>query len=184
MVKPNRSKKNKILRFEPNGLKTRDRSYNNVKRLLNKDTSNIRELLNNRDDLEKTLKEYLESKKYNVYLCKIHIPLSVTVIVSPQLLKPDLKDLKYNFGLNDYNLEIENRDKLGQYYFRWILMNNANEMLRSIRQKKALIKKERDESIEYIEACYQRDLKILEKEEKEWLEQFNDVPTEDIYKEE
>jgi len=63
-------------------------------------------------------------------------------------------------------------------------MNNANEMLRSIRQKKALIKKERDESIEYIEACYQRDLKILEKEEKEWLEQFNDVPTEDIYKEE
>lgn len=118
MVKPNRSKKNKILRFEPNGLKTRDRSYNNVKRLLNKDTSNIRELLNNRDDLEKTLKEYLESKKYNVYLCKIHIPLSLTVIVSPQLLKPDLKDLKYNFGLNDYNLEIENRDKLGQYYFR------------------------------------------------------------------
>lgn len=63
-------------------------------------------------------------------------------------------------------------------------MNNANEMLRSIRQKKALIKKERDESIEYIEECYQRDLKILEKEEKEWLEQFNDVPTEDIYKEE
>lgn len=63
-------------------------------------------------------------------------------------------------------------------------MNNANEMLRSIRQKKALIKKERDESIEYIEELYQRDLKILEKEEKEWLEQFNDVPTEDIYKEE
>lgn len=63
-------------------------------------------------------------------------------------------------------------------------MNNANEMLRSIRQKKALIKKERDESIESIEELYQRDLKILEKEEKEWLEQFNDVPTEDIYKEE
>ena len=61
-------------------------------------------------------------------------------------------------------------------------MNSANETLRAIRHRKALITKERDESIAYIEECYRKDMEILEKEEKEWLEQFDDVPVDDIYK--
>ena len=61
-------------------------------------------------------------------------------------------------------------------------MNHANQMLNAIKNKKALIKKERDESLEYIELCYQHDLAILEEEDKQWLEQFKDVPVEDIYK--
>lgn len=117
MARTNRSK-NKILRFEPNGLKTRDRTNNHIKKLLNRKTSNIRELIDKRDYLEKTIKEHLEQKKYNVYLCKIHIPLKITIIVSPQLLKPDLNELEYDFGLNDYELETELSDNLGQYYFR------------------------------------------------------------------
>ena len=60
-------------------------------------------------------------------------------------------------------------------------MNSANENLCAIRHRKALLTKERDKSIAYIEECYRKDMEILEKEEKEWLEQFNDVPINDIY---
>lgn len=60
-------------------------------------------------------------------------------------------------------------------------MNSANEKLRAIRNRKALLTKERDESIAYIEECYKRDVEVLDKEEKELLSQFNDVPIDEIY---
>lgn len=60
-------------------------------------------------------------------------------------------------------------------------MNSANQFLQAIRNKKALLKKKRDESIAHIENCYQNDMAILRKEEHEWLEQFDDVPIDDIY---
>lgn len=61
-------------------------------------------------------------------------------------------------------------------------MNSANEKLRAIRNRKALLTKERDESIAYIEECYKRDVEVLDKEEKELLSQFKDVPVNEIYK--
>jgi len=60
-------------------------------------------------------------------------------------------------------------------------MNSANEMLMAIKNKKAMLTKERDESIAYIEECYRKDMEVLNKEEREWLEQFSDVPIEEIY---
>ena len=102
--------KNKILRFHPNGLQTKDRSYNNIKELLNKETTSVKEVINN--------KEYLENKKYTIYLCKISFPLRLTIITSPKLLKPDLENFKHDFGLNDYESEIDLTDNVGQYYFR------------------------------------------------------------------
>ena len=62
-------------------------------------------------------------------------------------------------------------------------MNSANETLQAIKNKKALLAKERNEAIEYINQCYNHDLEILNKEEKEWLEQFDDIPINDIYNE-
>lgn len=62
-------------------------------------------------------------------------------------------------------------------------MNSANETLRAIRQRKQLLKKEKEESIAWIEAKYKEDVAILDEEEKELLKQFKDVPVEDIYKE-
>ena len=62
-------------------------------------------------------------------------------------------------------------------------MNSVNETLQAIKNKKALLAKERNEAIEYINQCYNHDLEILNKEEKEWLEQFDDIPINDIYKE-
>ena len=61
-------------------------------------------------------------------------------------------------------------------------MNSANQMLQAIKNKKALLTKEKNESIRYIEECYKKDMEVLNKEEKEWLEQFDDIPN-DIYKE-
>lgn len=61
-------------------------------------------------------------------------------------------------------------------------MNSANETLRGIRTRKAILKKEHDESIELIKTKYQQDIAILDKEEQELLKQFNDVPINDIYK--
>ena len=63
-------------------------------------------------------------------------------------------------------------------------MNSANEKLMAIRNRKALLTKERDESIKYIEECYERDVKILNEEERELLSQFKDVPINEIYKKE
>ena len=84
-----RKNKSKILRFNPNGLETKDRSYNNIKKLLNKKTSNIRDLRDQKTYVEETLRKYLEEKKYTVYLCKINFPLRITIIISPKLLKPE-----------------------------------------------------------------------------------------------
>ena len=62
-------------------------------------------------------------------------------------------------------------------------MNSANQTLQAIKNKKALLTKEKNESIAYIEECYKKDIEVLNKEEKEWLEQFDDIPIDDIYKE-
>ena len=62
-------------------------------------------------------------------------------------------------------------------------MNSANQILQAIKNKKALLTKEKNESIAYIEECYKKDIEVLNKEEKEWLEQFDDIPIDDIYKE-
>lgn len=61
-------------------------------------------------------------------------------------------------------------------------MNSANQTLEAIKNKKALLTKEKNEAIAYIEECYNHDMDILNKEEKEWLEQFDDIPIDDIYK--
>lgn len=62
-------------------------------------------------------------------------------------------------------------------------MNSANQTLQAIKNKKALLTKEKNEAIAYIEECYKKDMEVLNKEEKEWLEQFDDMPIDDIYKE-
>ena len=62
-------------------------------------------------------------------------------------------------------------------------MNSANQTLEAIKNKKALLTKEKNEAIAYINECYNHDMDILNKEEKEWLEQFDDIPINDIYKE-
>lgn len=111
-------KKNKIKRFHPNGMPTKDRTYNHIKTLLNKETSSIREIIEEKTYIENTIKQYLKNKQYTVYLSKINFPLRITIITSPRLLEPDLKSLKHDFGLNDYELEKEISDNLGQYYFR------------------------------------------------------------------
>ena len=63
-------------------------------------------------------------------------------------------------------------------------MNSANQTLQAIKNKKALLTKEKNESIAYIEECYKKDMEVLNKEEKEWLEQFDDISIDDIYHEE
>ena len=63
-------------------------------------------------------------------------------------------------------------------------MNSANQTLQAIKNKKALLTKEKNEAISYIEECYKKDMEVLNKEEKEWLEQFDDISIDDIYHEE
>ena len=63
-------------------------------------------------------------------------------------------------------------------------MNSANETLRAIKNRKALLTKEKNESIQWIESKYQEDMAKLEKEEKELLKTFKDIPIKEIYKEE
>lgn len=63
-------------------------------------------------------------------------------------------------------------------------MNSANETLRAIKNRKALLTKEKDEAIQYINESYNKDMAELEKEEKELLKLFKDIPIKDIYPEE
>lgn len=60
-------------------------------------------------------------------------------------------------------------------------MNLANETLRSIRIKKASITQKYNEAKERLETKYTEDMEALNKEEKTLLEQFDDVPINDIY---
>lgn len=62
-------------------------------------------------------------------------------------------------------------------------MNSANETLRAIRHRKALLRKAKDEGVEEIMETYNQDMAELDREERNLLEQFNDVPVEEIYKE-
>lgn len=57
-----------------------------------------------------------------------------------------------------------------------IKLNSANQHLKAIKNRKALLTKEYYESIEYINECYKKDMEILDAEEREWLEQFDDIP--------
>lgn len=61
-------------------------------------------------------------------------------------------------------------------------MNLANETLRSIRIKKASITQKYNEAKERLETKYSEDMEALNKEEKTLLEQFDDIPINDIYK--
>jgi len=60
-------------------------------------------------------------------------------------------------------------------------MNSANENLRSIKNQKAIITKAYNEAKEKLETRYAEDMAKLDKEEREWLEQFDEIPVEDIY---
>ena len=62
-------------------------------------------------------------------------------------------------------------------------MNSANEMLQAIKNKKTLLKNKLELSDDYTEEQYNKDIEILNEEEREWLEQFDDVPVNEIYKE-
>lgn len=61
-------------------------------------------------------------------------------------------------------------------------MNSANETLQAIRNKKALITKKYNEARQKLQNKYNEDMNILQEEEKNWLEQFEEVPVNDIYK--
>ena len=60
-------------------------------------------------------------------------------------------------------------------------MNSANQNLQAIKNRKALATKKYHEAKEKLETKYANDMAILDKEEKEWLEQFEDIPVNDIY---
>lgn len=63
-------------------------------------------------------------------------------------------------------------------------MNSANQNLQAVKNRKALITKKYHEAKKRLEEKYAEDMTILDKEEKEWLEQFDEVPIEDIYRNE
>lgn len=61
-------------------------------------------------------------------------------------------------------------------------MNSANQKLQVVKNRKAFITKQYNEAKEWLENQYAEDMAILDKEEKDLLNQFNDVPIDDIYK--
>lgn len=61
-------------------------------------------------------------------------------------------------------------------------MNLANETLKSIRHQKSLITKAYKEAMERLEKHYQADMETLNKEEKELMKQFKDIPMEERIK--
>ena len=58
-------------------------------------------------------------------------------------------------------------------------MNSANETLRIIRNQKEEITKKYNEAKERLDDKYAEDMKVLNEEERKWLEQFEDIPLED-----
>ena len=63
-------------------------------------------------------------------------------------------------------------------------MNSANETLQAIRNKKAMLTKQKDEAIAWLYEAYNHDMEILNKEEKKLMEQFKDIPRQEEEKKE
>ncbi|MBP3226485.1 MAG: hypothetical protein J6M08_06140 [Methanobrevibacter sp.] len=105
MVK--RNKKNKILRFQRNGLKPQTPK---------KQVINFPKSLEATPEMEQIVKDYLEEKGVNVYLSRIGHPLNLRIICS-LLSEEILSDLIRDFKLNSFKLESEIRDHVGLYYF-------------------------------------------------------------------
>jgi len=61
-------------------------------------------------------------------------------------------------------------------------MNSANEKLRTIRKTKATITKKYQRTRLRLEDKYAHDMSVLDKEEEDLLQQFNDIPVKEIYK--
>ena len=59
-------------------------------------------------------------------------------------------------------------------------MYSADEKLRAVKNRKALITKEYNEAKEKLELKYATDMNILDNEEQDLLNQFNDAPIKDI----
>lgn len=57
-------------------------------------------------------------------------------------------------------------------------MNSANQTLQAIKQQKAILKQKYQQAQKRLEQKYNEDMAILNKEEKEILKQFNDIPPE------
>ena len=63
-------------------------------------------------------------------------------------------------------------------------MNKINEQLRIIRTQKELTTTAYNQAKHDLDEKYAKEMTVLEKEEKELLEQFEEVPVQDIYKNE
>lgn len=63
-------------------------------------------------------------------------------------------------------------------------MNKINEQLRIIRTQKELTTTAYKQAKHDLDEKYAKEMTVLEKEEKELLEQFEEVPVQDIYKNE
>lgn len=105
MVK--RNKKNKILRFEPNGLKPKKVAREKV---------HLPKSLEATPEMEQIIKDYLTDKGVTVYLSRIGNPLNLRLICS-SLSEKVLSDLIRDFKLDSFTFDFEIRDYVGLYYF-------------------------------------------------------------------
>lgn len=105
MVK--RNKKNKILRFEPNGLKPKT---------VKKQEIHFPKSLESTHEMEQIVKDYLTEKGITVYLSRIGNPLNLRLI-SSLLSEEILKDLIKDFKLDSFEFDFEILDHVGLYYF-------------------------------------------------------------------
>lgn len=64
-----------------------------------------------------------------------------------------------------------------------IIMNSANDKLRVIKNQKEIITQSYNCAKKKLNERYAHDMSILDKEERETISQFDDIPIEDIYKE-
>lgn len=64
-----------------------------------------------------------------------------------------------------------------------IIMNSANDKLRVIKNQKEIITQSYNCAKKKLNERYAHDMSILDKEERETISQFDDIPIDDIYKE-
>ena len=95
MVK--RNKKNKVLRFQRNGLQPKTSEKQEI---------HLPKSLEHTKEMEQLIKDYLEEKGVHVYLSRIGYPLNLRLICS-LLSEEILKDLIRDFKLENFNLDSE-----------------------------------------------------------------------------
>ena len=100
-----------------NSIDSKEMNRRYVKKILDIEKRDVRTLVREKDNIENTLREYLTEKGFHVYLSRFSVKYEIRVYTAPLMSKKTLDEFRSEFNLTGYNLDKEEGEYIGMYYF-------------------------------------------------------------------